>query len=40
MDGWRQFGRLPFDTYNFPKGFGEEQVILEMVGRFKQFMLP
>jgi UPF0755 protein len=30
-------GYLFPDTYNFPKGFGEEQVIRQMVGRFKAF---
>ena len=36
--GWRGIaleGYLFPDTYNFPKGFGEEQVIRQMVARFK-----
>ena len=35
LDGDSLEGYLFPDTYNFPKGFGEEQVILQMVARFK-----
>jgi UPF0755 protein len=35
LDGESLEGYLFPDTYNFPKGFGEEQVILQMVARFK-----
>jgi UPF0755 protein len=35
LDGESLEGYLFPDTYNFPKGFGEEQVIRQMVARFK-----
>jgi UPF0755 protein len=35
LDGDSLEGYLFPDTYNFPKGFGEEQVIRQMVARFK-----
>ncbi len=35
LDGESLEGYLFPDTYNFPKGFGEEQVIHQMVARFK-----
>jgi UPF0755 protein len=35
FDGDSLEGYLFPDTYNFPKGFGEEQVIRQMVARFK-----
>ena len=35
MEGDGLEGYLFPDTYNFPKGFGEEQVIRQMVARFK-----
>jgi len=35
LEGENLEGYLFPDTYNFPKGFGEEQVIQQMVSRFK-----
>ncbi len=40
MEGDSLEGYLFPDTYNFPKGFGEEQVIRQMVARFKAVFNP
>jgi len=40
MEGDNLEGYLFPDTYNFPKGFGEEQVIRQMVARFKAVFNP
>ena len=40
LDGDSLEGYLFPDTYNFPKGFGEEQVIRQMAARFKAVYAP
>jgi UPF0755 protein len=40
LEGDSLEGYLFPDTYNFPKGFGEEQVIRQMVSRFKAVYAP
>ncbi len=40
LEGDTLEGYLFPDTYNFPKGFGEEQVIQQMVARFKNVYTP
>ena len=40
LEGDSVEGFLFPDTYNFPKGFGEEQVVRQMVARFKTVYAP